>query len=68
MIDGGNGLSDKYLLDLIDRETRESLLKDIALHEEFNGKKGRKLGMVIQRIAGVLIIFVGILDSITYGL
>ncbi|MBO1511318.1 urease accessory protein UreH domain-containing protein [Metabacillus bambusae] len=31
-------------------------------------KKGRKLGLVIQRIAGVFMILVGILDSITYWL
>lgn len=31
-------------------------------------KKGRKLGMVIQRIAGVFMVLVGILDSITYWL
>jgi hypothetical protein len=35
MIDGGDELADNYLLDLVDRETKESLLNDIALHEEF---------------------------------
>ncbi|MGE7667175.1 histidine kinase [Ureibacillus composti] len=37
MVDGGDELADKYLIDLVDRETRESLLKETALHEEFNG-------------------------------
>lgn len=37
LIDGGNELADSYLLDLVNRETKESLLKDIALHEEFYG-------------------------------
>ncbi|ANC78532.1 histidine kinase [Fictibacillus phosphorivorans] len=35
MIDGGDELADNYLLDLVDRKTKESLLHDIALHEEF---------------------------------
>lgn len=34
MIDGGNELSNKYLLDLIDREPRESLLKDIEFSND----------------------------------
>jgi hypothetical protein len=37
MIDGGDELADNYLLDLVDRETKESLLRDVALHEEFFG-------------------------------
>lgn len=37
MIDGGDDLADNYLLDLVDRETKVSLLNDIALHEEFYG-------------------------------
>lgn len=37
MVDGGDELADKYLIDLVDRETRESLLKETALHEEFIG-------------------------------
>ncbi|WP_419958305.1 histidine kinase [Psychrobacillus psychrotolerans] len=37
MIDGGNELADKFLVDLIDRDTKESLQEDIALHEEFYG-------------------------------
>lgn len=37
MVDGGDDLADKFLLDLIDRETKESLQDDIALHEEFIG-------------------------------
>lgn len=37
MIDGGNALADNYLIDLIDRETKESLTENIALHEEFFG-------------------------------
>lgn len=37
MIDGGDELADNYLIDLVDRETKESLLKDIALNEEFYG-------------------------------
>ncbi|WP_440970756.1 histidine kinase [Peribacillus frigoritolerans] len=35
MIDGGDELADKYLIDIVDRETRESLQKETALHEEF---------------------------------
>ena len=35
MIDGGDELADNFLLDLVDRETKVSLLKDIALHGEF---------------------------------
>jgi hypothetical protein len=35
MIDGSDELADNYLLDLVDRETKESLLNGIALHEEF---------------------------------
>ncbi|WBW98365.1 histidine kinase [Oceanirhabdus sp. W0125-5] len=34
MIDGGDELADSYTLDLIDRETTESLKESIALHEE----------------------------------
>lgn len=37
MVDGGDDLANKFLLDLIDRETKESLQDDIALHEEFIG-------------------------------
>jgi len=29
-------------------------------------KKGRKLGMVIQRISGVLMLLLGIFDTVTY--
>ncbi len=29
-------------------------------------KKGRKIGLYVQRVAGVIIIFIGILDTITY--
>lgn len=35
MIDGGDDLSDKFTLDLIVEQTKESLKKDSALHEEF---------------------------------
>lgn len=35
MIDGGDELADNYLIDLVDRETKESLQKEFALHEEF---------------------------------
>jgi hypothetical protein len=35
MIDGGDDLADKLLLDLIERETSISLLNRTALHEEF---------------------------------
>lgn len=35
MIDGGDELADSYLIDLVDRETNESLSKEVALHEEF---------------------------------
>ena len=37
MIDGGDELADNYLIDLVDRETNESLQKEVALHEEFVG-------------------------------
>ena len=37
MIDGGNELADHFLVDLVDRDTKESLQEDIALHEEFIG-------------------------------
>ena len=37
MIDGGDELADNYLVDLVDRETKESLQKEGALHEEFFG-------------------------------
>jgi hypothetical protein len=37
MVDGGDDLADKFLHDLKDRETKESLQDDIALHEEFIG-------------------------------
>lgn len=37
MVDCGDELADKYLIDLVDRETRESLQKETALHEEFIG-------------------------------
>jgi len=37
MIDGGDELADNFLVDLIDRDTKESLQEDIALHEEFFG-------------------------------
>jgi hypothetical protein len=37
MIDGGDELADKYLIDLVDRETRESLQNETALYEEFIG-------------------------------
>lgn len=37
MIDGGDDLADKFLLDLLDRDTKESLQDNIALHEEFIG-------------------------------
>lgn len=35
MIDGGSDLADIFKLDLIDRETGESLTEKIASHEEF---------------------------------
>lgn len=37
MIDGGDELADNFLVDLIDRDTKESLQEGIALHEEFFG-------------------------------
>lgn len=37
MVDGGDSLADKFLVDLVDRETNESLKGGIALHEEFIG-------------------------------
>lgn len=37
MVDGGDELADKYLIDLVDRVTRESLQKETTLHEEFIG-------------------------------
>lgn len=36
MIDGGDELADKYLIDIVDRETRESLQKENTLHEVFS--------------------------------
>ncbi|GAC44347.1 hypothetical protein [Paenibacillus popilliae] len=35
MIDGGDELADKILLDLTERDTNKSLSKQTALHEEF---------------------------------
>lgn len=35
MIDGGDELADKLLLDLTERETNKSLSEETALHEEF---------------------------------
>ncbi|MGJ7913800.1 histidine kinase [Neobacillus sp. LXY-1] len=37
MIDGGDELADNLLIDIIDRETNQSLQENIALHEEFIG-------------------------------
>lgn len=37
MIDGGDPLADNYVVDLIDKESKESLKENIALHEEFFG-------------------------------
>ncbi|MFF2753056.1 hypothetical protein ACFVR1_04765 [Psychrobacillus sp. NPDC058041] len=37
MIDGGDELADNYLIDLVVRETSESLQKEVALYEEFVG-------------------------------
>ena len=37
MIDGGDELADNYLIDLVDRQTNESLQKEVTLHEEFVG-------------------------------
>ena len=37
MIDGVDYLAEYYLIDLVDRETNESLQKEVALHEEFVG-------------------------------
>lgn len=37
MMDGGDDLADKILIDLVDRGTKECLHDDIALHEEFIG-------------------------------
>lgn len=37
MIDGGDDLAENYLIDLVDRETDESLQKEVSLHEEFVG-------------------------------
>ena len=37
MVDGGDELADNFLIDLVDRQTNESLQKEVALHEEFVG-------------------------------
>lgn len=37
MIDCGDELADNFLVDLIDRDTKELLRENIALHEEFFG-------------------------------
>jgi hypothetical protein len=37
MIDGGDELADNYLIDLVDIETKESLKKEGALHEDSFG-------------------------------
>lgn len=37
MIDGGDALADKMMIDLIERDTGESLSDETALHEEFIG-------------------------------
>lgn len=37
MIEGGDELADNYLIDLVERETNESLQKEVALHKEFVG-------------------------------
>ncbi len=37
MIDGGDEFADSYLIDLVDSETKESLQKEVGLHEEFVG-------------------------------
>ena len=37
MIDGGDELADNYLIDLVEKETKESLQKEAAKHEEFFG-------------------------------
>lgn len=37
MLDGGDELTDKFNIDIINADTKESLKEDIALHEEFFG-------------------------------
>lgn len=37
MVDGGDEITYKYLINLMDRETRESLQKQTAVHEGFIG-------------------------------
>lgn len=35
MLDGGDGLTDSFSIDLINSETKESLKNGVSLHEEF---------------------------------
>jgi hypothetical protein len=37
MLDGGDELTDKFKIDIINADTKKSLKEDIALHEEFFG-------------------------------
>jgi hypothetical protein len=37
MLHGGDKLVDNYLIDLVEKETKESLQKEAILHEEFFG-------------------------------
>lgn len=37
MLDGGDGLTDKFNIDVINMDTNKSLKENIALHEEFFG-------------------------------
>ncbi|WP_427338764.1 hypothetical protein [Caloranaerobacter sp. DY30410] len=37
MFDGGDELTDKFNIDIINADTKKSLKEDIALHEEFIG-------------------------------
>lgn len=42
------------------------LIWNFELSGKFMKKKGRKIGLIVQRIAGVVIALLGILDTITY--
>lgn len=37
MLDGGDELTDKFNIDIVNSDTKKSLKEDIALHEEFYG-------------------------------
>ena len=42
------------------------LIGYFGLSGKFMKKKGRKIGLIVQRIAGMIILVLGVLDTITY--